>query len=122
MDIETARKLSLELRRERRSVIRVRADVEGDRIVFSGGREGSHSLAIDVSSPERVLAHWEGYCENNGLPRPTVGQKVLFVGATGKTYVGRIVKVGTKRVHLEFKYRHGGNGKATVRLGEIRFQ
>ncbi len=39
------------------------ANVVGDRIVFSGGRGGEHSLDLGCSSAERVLAHWTGYCE-----------------------------------------------------------
>ena len=39
--------------------------VDGGRIVFTGGRFGEHSLDVRVSSRERVLAHWAGYCEAN---------------------------------------------------------
>jgi len=40
-----------------------------DRIVFSGGNTGEHSI-IASSSIERVKAHFSGYCEasaSNGL-------------------------------------------------------
>jgi hypothetical protein len=30
-------------------------------MVFEGGKWGSHRLALDVSSPERLAAHWDGY-------------------------------------------------------------
>jgi hypothetical protein len=40
---------------------------EGDQIVMSGGRWGSHSLSAKVSSAERLLTHWKGYVENQGL-------------------------------------------------------
>jgi hypothetical protein len=40
------------------------AVVEGDRIVFLGARSGSHSLCIDVSTRDRVRAHWDGYCSS----------------------------------------------------------
>lgn len=36
-----------------------------EQVVFSGGSGGKHSLWLSVSSPERIKAHWDGYCENN---------------------------------------------------------
>lgn len=45
---------------------RLYTTVEGDRINFLGGKNGAHSLALSVSSTERLVAHWKGYCENNG--------------------------------------------------------
>ena len=39
--------------------------VEGNRIEFSGGRYGNHSIARS-SSEERIAAHWAGYITNNG--------------------------------------------------------
>lgn len=35
-------------------------------VVFTGGRYGDHALNLSVSSAERIVAHWEGYCERNG--------------------------------------------------------
>jgi hypothetical protein len=45
----------------------LRAHLEGDRFVFTGGYWGEHSLAADaaITSPKRLIAHWQGYCENN---------------------------------------------------------
>src|SRR5271154_4578748 len=40
---------------------------DGDRIVMDGGRAGSHAIYAGVSSAERLLAHWKGYVENQGL-------------------------------------------------------
>jgi hypothetical protein len=40
--------------------------IAGEWIVMSGGRWGAHQLAVSASSAARVLAHWRGYCENNG--------------------------------------------------------
>lgn len=39
-----------------------------DRFVFSGGRFGEHSLAAhaQITSADRLIAHWRGYVENNG--------------------------------------------------------
>ena len=34
---------------------------EGDRIVFSGGLHGEHSLAFDQTNRARLLAHYKGY-------------------------------------------------------------
>ena len=40
---------------------------DGDQIVMAGGRAGTHSIAVRPSSAERLLAHWQGYVENQGL-------------------------------------------------------
>lgn len=39
------------------------AELRADRIVFTGGWYGEHSLSIDNSDADRVLAHWSGYVE-----------------------------------------------------------
>ncbi len=46
---------------------------EGDWIMMTGGKHGAHSIAVRPSSGERLLAHWRGYVQNQGLdlrPRP----------------------------------------------------
>ncbi len=43
--------------------VRLNATLEGDRIVFSGGRYGAHSLDAKLSSADRVIAHWRGYVQ-----------------------------------------------------------
>ena len=40
---------------------------EDDRIVMDGGKWGAHALSAKVSSAERLLVHWKGYVENQGL-------------------------------------------------------
>lgn len=50
----------------RSSSYKLRAFFEGEHVVFTGGQFGDHSLGRLVSSPERIRAHWEGYCESNG--------------------------------------------------------
>jgi hypothetical protein len=35
----------------------------GTKVLFRGPT-GEHSLTLAVSSPERLAAHWEGFCEN----------------------------------------------------------
>ena len=122
MDTAAATKLSYDLRRQNGGSFTLRAAVVGDRIVFSGGTQGEHSLAIDVSSKARILAHWEGYCENNKMPLPKLGEKVRFVGTNGCVYLGTVAKIGTKRLGLDFHYRHGGAGHANVPMGHLRFQ
>jgi hypothetical protein len=42
------------------------AMVDGDKITFTGGKHGEHSLSLMASTDERILVHWAGYCENNG--------------------------------------------------------
>ena len=46
-----------------KKTVRLRAVLEGDRIVFTGGRYGSHSLDAKLSSADRVIAHWSGYVQ-----------------------------------------------------------
>ena len=38
-----------------------------DRFVLAGGLRGEHSIAAQASitSADRLLAHWRGYCESN---------------------------------------------------------
>ncbi len=38
-----------------------------DRFVLSGGHWGEHSLdaSAAITSADRLIAHWRGYCENN---------------------------------------------------------
>lgn len=43
--------------------LRVYVD-DNDRLVFSGGRNGEHSIALLLSDDERVAAHAEGYAED----------------------------------------------------------
>lgn len=147
MEPNSVHKLSYSLRRQSRSGVKLRADVveekdqkvaivgedgrarwqyvTGGRIVFKGGKDGEHSLDILASSPERILAHWEGYCEANGLLKPTVGQSVRFPSASASSMggwrTGKVVKVGSKRAYIEFTYKHGGAGKAIVSFNELRF-
>jgi hypothetical protein len=40
---------------------------EGDEIIMEGGTFGGHSIRASVSSGERLLVHWKGYVENQGL-------------------------------------------------------
>jgi len=44
----------------------LRARLDGDRFVMAGGHWGEHSIAAHgaITSPERLIAHWRGYCEN----------------------------------------------------------
>ncbi len=39
------------------------AYLDGDRVVLTGSLTGEHSLLLKVSSPERVSAHFAGYCQ-----------------------------------------------------------
>lgn len=40
---------------------------EGDWIMMTGGKRGSHSIAVGPSSGQRLLTHWQGYVGNQGL-------------------------------------------------------
>jgi hypothetical protein len=95
--------------------------VVGGRIVFKGGAKGEHSLDLLASSPERILAHWEGYCEANGMLKPVVGQVVSFPSGSHPSGVrmGRVLKVGSKRALVAFTYKHGGKGTKSVPFNEL---
>lgn len=36
-------------------------------IVFSGGAHGDHQIDLLASDAARILAHWNGYLEANGI-------------------------------------------------------
>jgi hypothetical protein len=99
-------------------------NVETAHVVFEGGAHGSHALQLDVSSRERVLAHFAGYCENNGCERPFVGQTVEFPSASawraGGYRRGRVVAVGHTRATVTYKFAHGGETSKAVSFHELR--
>jgi hypothetical protein len=43
------------------------ARLVGESFVFSGGHWGTHELSAlaAITSADRLIAHWRGYCENN---------------------------------------------------------
>jgi len=45
---------------------RIYAKVDGDRLTFTGGKYGDHSLNLTTRTEHEILVHWEGYCDNNG--------------------------------------------------------
>jgi len=53
-----------------------------EQVIFSGGKFGDHSLNLNVSSPERIKAHWEGYCEANDA-KAISNEKIRVRGLTG---------------------------------------
>jgi len=65
------------------------AYVKSGRIVFVGGRQGSHSLDIKASTEERVRAHWEGYVENHSQGTGSVGRMDQNAINKLRRYVGR---------------------------------
>ena len=108
---------------------------EGDQIVMAGGKTGSHSLSAKVSSAERLLAHWKGYVENQGLslgpgytmekPSPALiphlksferdyqpGDKIAFsspsyAGKGGHGYrPGLVVSTTPARVLVEYSFKY----------------
>lgn len=116
MNLLEAHKFVKTLYRTGRIKITTRIEKEKNdaRVVFSGGLTGDHSIWLSVSSQERILAHFEGYCEANGMDAPKVGQLVRFPSPSnwqaGGTRLGRVVKVGPKRAVVAYKFKHGGQG------------
>lgn len=94
------------------------------RALFEGGQSGGHSVQLDVSSRERVLSHFEGYCEANGCARPVVGQTVEFPSASawraGGYRKGRVVAVGRTRATVAYRFAHGGETSKAVKFHELR--
>ena len=65
MEQQTATQVASRLSASERAVsLGISVGVEEGQVVFSGGSFGSHGLFISVSSPERVEAHFDGYCGN----------------------------------------------------------
>ena len=93
----------------------IRAEIVGNEwITFVGGSHGCHSLSIPCSSKERVLAHWSGYCANNGVVPPpsppliAVGHKANFPSASAPNgyRIGVVVKVTRTRCLIEYRYKY----------------
>jgi hypothetical protein len=108
---------------------------EDDRIVMDGGKFGPHTLSAKVSSAERLLVHWKGYVENQGLtlgpgytaerPAPALiphlksserdyepGDKIAF---SSPSYSGKgdhgwrpgvVVRATPKRVLVEYSFKY----------------
>jgi len=98
---------------------------DGDRIVMDGGKWGAHLISVGVSSGERLLIHWKGYVENNGLSLgpgyttahpaitsreriPVVGQWVSFPSKSAKSgwRKGQVVRVTGKRALIAFRFNY----------------
>lgn len=74
-----------------------RADECGGRVVFSGGKFGSHSVSADDAV--RVVVHLEGYLEANGLdPMLTEGAAFYFHGNgnPGNARIYMVARVGSR--------------------------
>lgn len=98
--------------------------VHGARIVFSGASTGQHSLDIQCSNVDRVIAHWTGYAEREN---PLAKGKVMGFrrGMFGR-WCGRIEHAGTRRdgsayYVISFCRRNGNVGKLRVGLREIAY-
>lgn len=95
------------------------------RIVFSGAKSGEHSIDVYASDEARILAHWIGYCQNNGMHKPQVGQTVEFLSASnwqsGCIRRGRVLKLGPKRAVIAYTFKHGGKATITLPFSQVRF-
>lgn len=87
-----------------------RGIVSDERITFTGGKHGPHSIWASVSTAARMEAHFAGYVEANGLKlhEYAVNNRVVFPSSSSSsgTRVGRIVKVTETRVQVEFRYKN----------------
>ena len=89
----------------------IRARIEGERVVFSGGLKGTHSIDASVSPIERVAAHFEGYCESNGCGLK-VGTTIAYHTGNALRYVKVLSKPGDlSKTVLVSGFRYLGSGK-----------
>lgn len=138
MTIEQAVALALTLRRmgDRNGAFAIRTRIEfayggesmkNAKVVFSGGVHGEHEIWLSVSSAERIIAHFEGYCEASGMLAPEVGQKVDFPSASAWSRGGyrsaRVISIGPKRALVGgYKYGYGGEGAPRhVPISDLKF-
>ncbi len=96
------------------------------RLVFEGGAYGTHSIDVYASSFQRMVAHWQGYCENNGLVKaPLVGETVSFPSGSASKKAGfrrrgKVVKVTGTRVTVSYTFKSGKEAaRKTVWLKDI---
>ena len=110
-----ARELAATLRTNPGTPSELRADIEGDQIVFHGPgtKSGSRSLSIPSSTKKQILAHWKSFVESNGQAGQEVAQptyqpddRVLFQsGSAGKGWrQGKIIRVTPTRVLVEYSF------------------
>lgn len=123
MNLKSAVALSNRLVRKAANGVTVRAEVEGrmlvtdskgrekwelgpgSSIVFKGGLYGPHSLDLRSSTPQRVMAHWEGYLEASGLSAlPKIGQTVTFQSSSSSTGLrtGKVRRLGPRRATIRY--------------------
>jgi hypothetical protein len=78
--------------------MRPRTDGDFD-VVFKGGKNGEASILASMSTTSRIIAHWNGYLQYNGIHPYTVGDVVGFYGPysrglkTASHRSGRVTKV-----------------------------
>jgi hypothetical protein len=94
---------------------------------MDGGKWGVHTLSVGASSAERLLVHWKGYVESNGLTLgpayssplvaapasrdpivPAVGEWVSFPSKSASSgwRKGQVVEVTNKRVLIAFRFKY----------------
>lgn len=86
-----------------------------EQITFHGGQTGPSSLSLSAVDEDRIVTHWLGYCESNGVRVDWVsrGQRVRFIRrrpgprhrlSTGDTDMeeGVVIYVTPTRCLIEF--------------------
>ncbi len=101
------------------------------RIVFEGGRQGSHAIVeavrnrrgdrVEVSSAARVAAHWEGYREAHWPQNLAVGSRVRFASYSSPEHcrTGRVVRVTRTRVLVAYDFKRGPAAPKWIRKEEL---
>ena len=68
---------------------------EGDWIMMTGGKHGEHSLAVEPSSGQRLLIHWQGYVKNQGLSLEPVATALAGVSQLARSAYRALCKAKT---------------------------
>ena len=128
MTIESAKQIVETLVRRTRNCTKLFAILEKQgndvAVVFKGGLYGEAQIWLSVSSEERIRAHFEGYCQANGLRLvPEVGSQVVFPSGSSPTgfRLGRVLSVGPKRAVVSYKFKNGREATKAVSLTLVQF-
>jgi len=107
---KAAEKLAKRLYRDNGQGLVLRAKVDDDHFVFIHNGVYQHSLALSTSTEQRILAHWDGFCELRGVkPNPAIGSTVSFPSGSSPSgrRTGKVVGAGPKRVKISYKFING---------------
>jgi hypothetical protein len=115
-----------ERRRYITAELRPRGDGDFD-VVFKGGKHGEASILASMSDTARIVAHWNGYLQYNGIRPYAVGDMVAFTGpySTGEkaaiTRYGLVTHVTPTALTVTYQPRTmpGVKRTKTLKMNEV---